>query len=91
MKPKNNFLDQLRRKQQEAAGKPPASPADKPIEAMSADELEEARRDVEMDLIRAKSAELTEIHKASVLGESGGTQPASRAQFLPQQRIRHWR
>ncbi len=95
MKPKNNFLEQLKRSR-EAAKTPAEIPGrEKPLEQMSADELTEARKEIEMDLIRAKSAELNERHKAQVLGEAQGGPggyPQGKPQLFPLQKSRrHWR
>jgi CHASE3 domain sensor protein len=99
MKQKNNFLEQLRRSREAAKTPPETTGGEKPLEQMSADELTEARKEIEMDLIRAKSAELNELHKARVLGETqeapGGYpqgKPQGKPQLFPLQKSRrHWR
>ena len=61
---------------------------------MSADELTSLRKEIEMDLIRAKSAELNELHKARVLGTSQGDPggyPQGKPQLFPKNKPRHWR
>jgi hypothetical protein len=95
MKPKNNFLEQIKRSRE--AAKTPAETTgsdEKPLEQMSADELTSLRKEIEMDLIRAKSAEFNELHKARVLGTSQGDPggyPQGKPQLFPQQKPRHWR
>ena len=94
MKPKNDFLEQIRRSREAAKTSPETTGGEKPLEQMSADELTEARKEIEMDLIRAKSAELNERHKAQVLGNSSATSqapPVGKPQLFPQQKPRHWR
>ena len=94
MKPKNDFLEQIRRSREAAKTSPETTGGEKPLEQMSADELTSARKEIEMDLIRAKSAELNERHKAQVLGISQGDPggyPQGKPQLFPQQKPRHWR
>jgi hypothetical protein len=93
VKPKNDFLEQIRRSR-EAAKPEHKDPDHGDLEQMSADELAEARKEIEMDLIRAKSAELNERHKAQVLGTSqggAGGYPQGKPQLFPPQKPRHWR
>jgi hypothetical protein len=90
MKPKNDFLEQLRRSREAAKPAPETTGGEKPLEQMSADELTSLRKEIEMDLIRAKSAELNERHKAQVLGTPQGD-PAGRPQLFPKNKPRHWR
>ncbi len=94
MKPKNNFLEQIRRSR-EAAKPEHKNPDLGDLEAMSADELTFARKEIEMDLIRAKSAAFNELHKARVLGETQeapGGYPQGKPQLFPlQTSARHWR
>ena len=92
MKPKNNFLEQIRRSREAKAPEEHKDPKD--LEAMSADELSEARKDLEMDLIREKSKEFNERHKARVLGtsqEAPGGYPQGKPQLFPKNKPRHWR
>jgi hypothetical protein len=94
MKPKNDFLEQIRRSRE--AAKPEHKDRDHaPLEEMSADELTSLRKDLEMDLIKEKSAELNERHKAQVLGEAQGGPggyPQGKPQLFPLQKPRrHWR
>ena len=89
LKPKNNFLEQIKRSR-EAAKPEHKDPDLGDLEAMSADELTSLRKEIEMDLIRAKSAELNERHKAQVLGTPQGD-PAGRPQLFPKNKPRHWR
>ncbi len=96
MKPKNDFLEQIRRSRE--AAKTPAETTgsdEKPLEQMSADELTEARKDLEMDLIKEKSAEFNRRYKARVLGETQeapGGYPQGKPQLFPLQKSRrHWR
>jgi hypothetical protein len=94
LKPKNNFLEQIRRSR-EAAKPEHKNPDLGDLEAMSADELTFARKEIEMDLIRAKSAAFNELHKARVLGETQeapGGYPQGKPQLFPlQTSARHWR
>ena len=93
MKPKNDFLEQIRRSR-EAAKPEHKDPDHGDLEAMSADELTSLRKEIEMDLIRAKSAELNERHKARVLGTSQGDPggyPQGKPQLFPKNKPRHWR
>ncbi len=94
MKPKNDFLEQIRRSR-EAAKPEHKDPDHGDLEAMSADELTSLRKEIEMDLIRAKSAAFNELHKARVLGETQeapGGYPQGKPQLFPlQTSARHWR
>ena len=94
MKPKNDFLEQIRRSRE--AAKPEHKDRDHaPLEEMSADELTEARKEIEMDLIKEKSAEFNRRYKARVLGETQeapGGYPQGKPQLFPlQTSARHWR
>jgi hypothetical protein len=95
MKPKNDFLEQIRRSREAAKTPAETTGGEKPLEEMSADELTSLRKEIEMDLIRAKSAELNERHKAQVLGEAQGGPggyPQGKPQLFPlQTSARHWR
>ena len=94
MKPKNNFLEQIRRSREAAKTPAETTGGEKPLEQMSADELTEARKEIEMDLIRAKSAAFNELHKARVLGTSQGDPggyPQGKPQLFPKNKPRHWR
>ncbi len=93
MKPKNDFLEQIRRSR-EAAKPEHKDPDHGDLEAMSADELTSLRKEIEMDLIRAKSAAFNELHKARVLGETQeapGGYPQGKPQLFPKNKPRHWR
>jgi len=94
LKPKNNFLEQIKRSR-EAAKPEHKDPDHGDLEAMSADELTSLRKEIEMDLIRAKSAAFNELHKARVLGTSQGDPggyPQGKPQLFPLQKSRrHWR
>lgn len=94
MKPKNNFLEQIRRSR-EAAKPEHKDPDHGDLEQMSADELTSLRKEIEMDLIRAKSKEFNERYKARVLGETQeapGGYPQGKPQLFPLQKSRrHWR
>ena len=94
MKPKNNFLEQIRRSREAARTPTETTGGEKPLEQMSADELTEARKEIEMDLIRAKSAEFNERFKARMLGETQGDPggyPQGKPQLFPKNKPRHWR
>ncbi len=94
MKPKNDYLEQLKRSQ-EAAKPEHKDPDHRDLEAMSADELEAERKDLEISLSREKSAEFNRRYKARVLGETPedpGGYPQGKPQLFPQQKSRrHWR
>ncbi len=95
MKPKNNFLEQIRRSREAAKTPAETTGGEKPLEQMSADELTSLRKEIEMDLIRAKSKEFNERYKARVLGETQeapGGYPQGKPQLFPlQTSARHWR
>jgi len=90
MKPKNNFLEQIRRSRE--AAKPEHKDLDhKPFEEMTVDELTSLRKDLEMDLIKEKSAEFNRRYKARMLGEAP-EDPQGKPQLFPlQTSARHWR
>ncbi len=93
MKPKNDFLEQIRRSR-EAAKPEHKDPDHGDLEAMSADELTEARKEIEMELIREKSKEFNQRFKARVLGETQeapGGYPQGKPQLFPKNKPRHWR
>ena len=90
MKPKNNFLEQIKRSR-EAAKPEHKDPDHGDLEAMSADELTSLRKEIEMDLIKEKSAEFNRRYKARVLGEAP-EDPQGKPQLFPlQTSVRHWR
>jgi hypothetical protein len=94
LKPKNNFLEQIRRSREAAKTPAETTGGEKPLEQMSADELTSLRKDLEMDLIKEKSAEFNELHKARVLGETQeapGGYPQGKPQLFPKNKPRHWR
>jgi len=90
LKPKNDFLEQIRRSRE--AAKPEHKDRDHaPLEEMSADELSSLRKDLEMDLIKEKSAEFNRRYKARMLGEAP-EDPQGKPQLFPlQTSARHWR
>ncbi len=94
MKPKNNYLEQLQRSR-EAAKTPDRQDLEKPVAEMTDEEVSAKRRELEMELIAAKSAELNERYKARVLGETPedpGGYPQGKPQLFPlQTSARHWR
>jgi hypothetical protein len=95
MKPKNNFLEQLRRSREAAKPEHKDHRDHAPLEGMTADELEAERKDLEISLIREKSREYNERFKARVLGETQeapGGYPQGKPQLFPLQKSRrHWR
>ncbi len=94
MKPKNNFLEQLRRSREAAKPEHKDHRDHAPLEGMTADELEETRKDLEISLIREKSAEFNRRYKARVLGETPegpGGYPQGKPQLFPKNKPRHWR
>ena len=91
MKPKNDFLEQLRRSREAAKTPAETTGGEKPLEQMSADELTSLRKEIEMDLIKEKSAEFNRRYKARVLGEAP-EDPQGKPQLFPlQTSARHWR
>ncbi len=90
MKAKNNYLEQLQRSR-EAAKTPDRQDLEKPVAEMTDEEVSAKRRELEMELIAAKSAEFNERYKARMLGETQAPEQGKPQLFPLQTSARHWR
>ncbi len=91
MKPKNDFLEQIRRSREAAKPEHKDHRDHAPLEEMTGDELEAERKDLEISLIKAKSEEFNLRYKAWVLGETAETEQGKPQLFPLQTSARHWR
>jgi hypothetical protein len=72
-----NFIEQLTRRQQAGALRPPPT-TEKPVEQMSGEELDEALNRARQDLLDARHTELRERELARIQKPAGGAEAGPR-------------